>query len=116
MKTVRALVESRRNIFAFWHSRILLLSYIHKGLGATILVSKSEDGEIIAQVSAAAGALCVRGSTRKGGGRALAGLIRSMRDQTGRAWSCRTVPRGPAIKVQPGVITMAKRPATRLSP
>jgi hypothetical protein len=106
---VRPLVESRRLIFAFWHSRILLLSYIYKGLGATILVSKSEDGEIIARVLQQQGQLCVRGSTRKGGLRALARLIRTMRDQKRPGVVVPDGPQGPRYQVQPGVIVMAKQ-------
>jgi len=108
-ENVRPLVESRRHIFAFWHSRILLLSYIYKGLGATILVSKSEDGEIIARVLQQQGQLCVRGSTRKGGLRALARLIRTMRDQKRPGVVVPDGPQGPRYKVQPGVIVMAKQ-------
>ena len=106
---VRPLVESRRLIFAFWHSRILLLSYIYKGLGATILVSKSEDGEIIARVLQQQGQVCVRGSTRKGGLRALARLIRTMRDQKRPGVVVPDGPQGPRYQVQPGVIVMAKQ-------
>jgi len=106
---VRLLVESRRHIFAFWHSRILLLSYIYKGLGATILVSKSEDGEVIARVLQRQGQLPVRGSTRKGGLRALARLIRTMRDQKRPGVVVPDGPQGPRYQVQPGVIVMAKQ-------
>ncbi len=106
---VRALVESRRNIFTFWHARILLVSYIHKGLGATILVSKSDDGEVIARVIQQQGQLSVRGSTRKGGLRALARLIRTMRDQNRPGVVVPDGPQGPRYQVQPGVIVMAKQ-------
>ena len=40
----RADVESHRLIFAFWHSRILLISYLYQGWGAATLVSSSNDG------------------------------------------------------------------------
>jgi lysophospholipid acyltransferase (LPLAT)-like uncharacterized protein len=106
---VRDLVASRRYIFAFWHSRILLLSYVYKGLGASILVSKSEDGEIIARVLERQGQQSVRGSTRKGGLRALALLIRSMRDENRPGVVVPDGPQGPRYRAQPGVIVLAKQ-------
>ena len=47
---VQPILNSRRFIFAFWHSRILLVSYLYKGWDAVILVSRSQDGEFIARV------------------------------------------------------------------
>ena len=108
-EAVRPLIESRRFIFVFWHSRILLLSYIYKGLGAVILVSKSEDGEVIARVIERQGQRSVRGSTRKGGLRALARLIRTMRKEKRPGVVVPDGPQGPRYQLQPGVIVMAKQ-------
>ena len=49
-RAVKPFIDSGRCIYAFWHSQILFLSYFHKNQGVSILVSNSEDGEIIAQV------------------------------------------------------------------
>jgi len=89
---IEGLLASRRCIFAFWHDRILLVSYLHKGWDAAILVSNSADGEIIAQILQRQGHFMVRGSTGKGGGRALTRLLREAR-RNGRITGI--VPDGP---------------------
>jgi lysophospholipid acyltransferase (LPLAT)-like uncharacterized protein len=73
---IEALLASQRFILAFWHARILLISYIHKGWNAAILVSDSADGEVIAQILQRQGHITVRGSTSKGGMRAMARMIK----------------------------------------
>lgn len=106
---IEGLLASRRCIFAFWHDRILLVSYLHKGWGAAILVSNSADGEIIAQILQRQGHYMVRGSTRKGGGRALARLIKEVREHRRIGGVVPDGPQGPRHKVQPGVILLAQK-------
>jgi lysophospholipid acyltransferase (LPLAT)-like uncharacterized protein len=105
----RAEIESRRFIFAFWHSRILVLSYVYRRLGAAILVSKSKDGEIIARILERHGHETIRGSTSRYGVRALAKLIRALKEEIRPGVVVPDGPRGPRFKVQPGVITLAQK-------
>ena len=63
LEKARAEIESRKFIFAFWHSRILMASYLFKGWGGVALVSKSKDGEIITQILQRQGQETIRGST-----------------------------------------------------
>jgi lysophospholipid acyltransferase (LPLAT)-like uncharacterized protein len=107
--SVRPLIDSRKLIFAFWHSRLLLVSYIYKGLGAYTLVSKSKDGEIIARVLERQGQICVRGSTKRGGLRALAQHIKLLRATGSPGAVIPDGPRGPRFKAQPGVIALAQK-------
>ena len=44
----RAQIESKKFILAVWHSRLLMTSYLFKGLGGVAIVSRSKDGEIMA--------------------------------------------------------------------
>lgn len=105
----RPLVDSRKLIFAFWHSRLLLISYMYKGLGAYTLVSQSDDGEIIARILERQGQICVRGSTRRGGLRALAQHIKLLKATGSPGAVIPDGPRGPRFKAQPGVITLAQK-------
>lgn len=108
-ENVRQLVSSRKFIFAIWHSRILLVSYLYKGTDASILVSQSGDGEIIARILQKQGHDTIRGSTKKGGLRALAGLIKRLREREKFGVIIPDGPQGPRFKVQPGVIILAKK-------
>ena len=106
---VRSIVGSRRFIAAFWHSRILLISYLYKGWNAAILVSQSKDGEFIARLLQRQGHETIRGSSSKGGLRALSTLIRNLKEKNRPAGIIPDGPQGPRFKVQPGVIMLAKK-------
>ena len=108
-RAIENILASRRYIFAFWHSRILLISYLHQGWNAAILVSDSADGEIIAQILQRQGHTTVRGSTGKGGTRAVARFIREMRTNNKVGGVVPDGPQGPRYKVQPGIIYLAQK-------
>ncbi|MBW1696302.1 MAG: lysophospholipid acyltransferase family protein [Deltaproteobacteria bacterium] len=115
LEAVKPVLYSRRVIGAFWHSRILLVSYIFKGWNASILVSASDDGEYIARIIKRQGHKSIRGSTTKSGLRALAAMIRCLnRGQPGVVIP--DGPQGPRFKVQPGVITLAKKTGCAILP
>jgi lysophospholipid acyltransferase (LPLAT)-like uncharacterized protein len=115
-RAVARLIGTRRFIFAIWHSRLLLLSYIYKRLDATIMVSNSADGEIIAQVLQRHGHKTIRGSTRKGGMRALMQQIMDMRTNGRPGVVIPDGPQGPRHKVQPGVILLAQKTGCPIIP
>jgi lysophospholipid acyltransferase (LPLAT)-like uncharacterized protein len=115
-RAVARLIGTRRFIFACWHSRLLLLSYIYKRLNATIMVSNSADGEIIAQVLQRHGHKTIRGSTRKGGMRALMQQILDMRTNRRPGVVVPDGPQGPRHKVQPGVILLAQKTGCPIIP
>ncbi len=112
---VKDLYEKRRGIAVFWHSRILLISYLYKGWKASILTSRSRDGEYIARLVERQGHEPIRGSTGKGGVRAGALLIKRLRE--GRpAVVIPDGPQGPRFIVHPGVITLAKKTGLPIGP
>ncbi len=106
---LKNLIKSRKYIITIWHSRIMLFSYFFKGMRHSILVSRSEDGEIIARILQAQGQETVRGSTRKGGLRALSRLIKDLRSNRRPGVIIPDGPQGPRFQVQPGVIILAKK-------
>ena len=106
---VKEILKSRRFILAIWHSRILLVSYIFKGWGGVALVSRSEDGEIIARVLQRQGQETVRGSTTRGGLAALITILRKISVSNRPAVIIPDGPQGPRFRVQPGIISLAKK-------
>jgi lysophospholipid acyltransferase (LPLAT)-like uncharacterized protein len=108
-ENAQAELSSMRIILAFWHSRILLISYLYKGQEGAILVSSSKDGEIMAQILRRQGHQTIRGSTSRHGARALARLIRVIREKGIPGVVVPDGPRGPRFRVQPGIIALAKK-------
>src|SRR2546423_9125979 len=71
------LAEARRSgnrvLLALWHGELLPLLWHQRGEDVAIVISEHRDGEIIAQIAESLGYATVRGSSSKGGSRALIG-------------------------------------------
>jgi len=111
----RSKVRPDRAIAAFWHSRILLISYLFKGWNAAVLTSASKDGEFVARIVQKQGHVPVRGSTTRGGLRAIAALIRYLNGGKPGV-IIPDGPQGPRFQVQPGIITLAKKTGLPIVP
>lgn len=113
---VKDIIDSRDVILAFWHSRILLISYMYKKQGAVIMVSPSKDGEIIARIIQKQGHQTIRGSTSKKGKNALIQLIKIIKYEKKPGVVIPDGPLGPRFKAQPGVVRLAKMTGYALVP
>ena len=95
-------------VFACWHGQMLPLLWAHRDQGIAILVSEHRDGEIIARIARTIGFNAVRGSTSRGAGRALLGLVAEL--ERGRPVAVTPDgPRGPAGHFAPGALVAAQR-------
>ncbi|MBD3237861.1 MAG: DUF374 domain-containing protein, partial [Candidatus Eisenbacteria bacterium] len=102
-------------IYTFWHGRLLPLTYLRRGRGIVVLVSLGRDGEYISQVIHRLGFATVRGSSSRGGLRALLEMAR--RGRAGQALAFTPDgPRGPRGRVQPGVLITAQRAGIPILP
>lgn len=113
---IRPVMKTRRFILAFWHSRILVTAYMHKGWKGVIMASRSVDGEIIARVVERQGHEAVRGSTGKGGLRALATQIKALNTKARPGAMIPDGPQGPRFRIQPGIITLAQKTGCPIIP
>ena len=99
--------DGRRPIMAFWHGRVLAATYYFRGRGIVVMISENFDGEWIARIIEQFGFRTSRGSTSRGGRRALLQLKREM-DRGRPSGFAVDGPRGPARKAQPGAVWLAK--------
>jgi lysophospholipid acyltransferase (LPLAT)-like uncharacterized protein len=99
--------NGRRPIMAFWHGRVLTATYFFRNRGIVVMISENFDGEWIARIIESFGYGTSRGSTSRGGQRALLQLKREMGEGRPAGFAV-DGPRGPARKVQPGVVWLAK--------
>lgn len=103
-----ARVNAGNTLLVVWHGRLLPLVYVHRNEGINVLVSTHQDGEYIARVIHGLGFSTSRGSSTRGGIRALRELMGAGNERRDLAITP-DGPRGPGEKVQPGVIYLAKR-------
>lgn len=95
-------------IFALWHGELFALLWQHRNEGAKVLISEHRDGEIVARAAHALGFGTVRGSTTRGGGRALLEMVRVLQ-AGGEIAVTPDGPKGPAHRYAPGVLIVAQR-------
>ncbi len=94
-------------IMAFWHGRILPATYYFRRRGIVVITSENFDGEWIAGIIERFGFGTARGSTSRGGSKALRQLARAL--AAGRpAGFTVDGPRGPARVSKAGALWLAK--------
>jgi lysophospholipid acyltransferase (LPLAT)-like uncharacterized protein len=98
--------SGRQPIFAFWHGRILPGTVYWRDRGIVVITSLSGDGEWIARIIQRFGYGTARGSSSKGGARALVQLRRDLAAGRPAAFTL-DGPRGPARVAQPGAVFLA---------
>jgi lysophospholipid acyltransferase (LPLAT)-like uncharacterized protein len=94
-------------IMAFWHGRILPATLYFRDRGIVVVTSANFDGEWIAAVIRRFGYGSARGSSSRGGARALVELRRLMAKGQGAAFTL-DGPRGPARVAQPGAVFLSQ--------
>jgi lysophospholipid acyltransferase (LPLAT)-like uncharacterized protein len=99
--------KGKNYILCFWHGSLLLMIYAFKGEKRTFLVSFHRDGELITKVIKRFGVEATRGSSSKGGTKALLSLLRKAKSGYSIAFTP-DGPKGPARKAQSGVVELAR--------
>ncbi|TGM68985.1 DUF374 domain-containing protein [Leptospira levettii] len=94
-------------IYSIWHTNVLYSPYLHRNKNVAVLISESKDGDFINQVVHRFGNSSIRGSSSKGGSKALKAMIQHLKKGLPAAFTP-DGPRGPALIVQPGIIAAAQ--------
>lgn len=107
--------SGRLPVLAFWHGRILPATWYFRRRGIVVITSENFDGEWIARIIERFGYGTARGSTTRGGRKA---LLQLRRDMAGGCAAGFTVdgPRGPSRRAQPGAVWLAGATGNPLVP
>ncbi len=102
-------------LVAFLHGDMLMPAVAYRDLPAAVIVSEHGDGELITQVMQRLGKhRAIRGSSSRGGSRA---LLQMMRGRTDLIWAVTPDgPRGPRGSVHPGVLMLASKSGRKILP
>lgn len=103
-------------VVVFWHGRLAMMSFAYRrwwlrDFGkrrAKVIISDHKDGEIITRVISHFGIGAIRGSSFKGGARALMGAIKEIKNGTDVIITP-DGPRGPFHSVADGAVILAQR-------
>ena len=102
-------------IYAVWHGWQYGLLDIHPRKNLNLLVSKSNDGEIIGRISSLLGYSLIRGSKGRGGEAAIKEILKALKAGQSLAYTV-DGPRGPIFNVKDGIIKIARRAQVPIVP
>lgn len=102
-------------VLAFWHCKLWLMQHALLGRKVTAVISQHDDGELIARAMARFGHSAARGSSTRGGDRALREALRIAR-AGGALAITPDGPKGPARVVKPGVVEIARGASVPILP
>ena len=94
-------------IFCFWHQCVLPCTVYFRRTGATILISRSFDGELITRILSLFGFHAVRGSSSRGAREGLLGLAQVIESGKPAIFTA-DGPRGPIYQTKMGPIKLAQ--------
>ncbi len=104
------LEEYPRAALALWHGRLLAGIFGGGKFCVGSMASQSPDGEVAARAAEALGVRIVRGSSTRGGQKALLRLFNLVESgEVCRAGLTVDGPKGPARQVKLGIVTLARR-------
>jgi len=114
-----------RYLYAFWHARMLMMpspfrktlfGNNHRRFFGYMLISEHRDGGFIADVMHLLGIRTVRGSTTRGGRKAMLRMIRAVRDKNCNLGITPDGPKGPREVVQKGTVQLAMKTGLPIVP
>lgn len=102
-------------IFAGWHGRTFTAAIFFRGQGMWTIISQSRDGELQNRIFTRFGFRTIRGSSGRGGVKALIEAIKVLKGGGKMAFTP-DGPRGPTGIVQDGILMMAQKSGAALVP
>ncbi len=99
-------------IMAFWHNRTFLMPRFYEkycwGNTTFTFISRSRDGQFMAEVARRFGVMAVRGSSSRHGVSATLAALHKARDEKVDITITPDGPRGPRYQVHPGILRLAQ--------
>lgn len=100
--------RGRSAVMTFWHNQILMAAYYFRSRGIVVITSEHFDGEYIARIIRWLGYGTARGSSTRGGVKALLQLRKHLDQGVDVAFTI-DGPRGPRYVAKPGPVLLGRR-------
>lgn len=103
-------------VCAIWHDELFPLVFLHRKENVVAVVSQSRDGDLLSRVLQGQGIHLARGSSSRGGVKALVSSIRQVLDDHRDAVITVDGPRGPRHRTKDGAIYLAMKTGALIVP
>jgi lysophospholipid acyltransferase (LPLAT)-like uncharacterized protein len=111
----RVTCAERPYVLLCWHEALLPVMWHHRHRGIAAVISEARDGQYLAGFAASLGYGLIRGSSSRGGSRALRAAIRALEQGT-PVGITPDGPRGPRRTAKSGAVTAAARSGALVLP
>ncbi len=101
-------VSGGRAVYATWHQRMFYHFHYFGDMNLLMMISRSRDGEYAARMASSLGFRNVRGSSTRGGSRALKNMVMRLKNGQDSAGMLADGPQGPPRVVKMGSLIMAR--------
>jgi len=108
--------SGKRMIFCLWHDELFSLIPVARQVRVAAVVSPSRDGDMLARILASKNVEAVRGSSTRGGMRALLALAHVMQKSLVHACITLDGPAGPRRRAKDGALFLASRTKAHIVP
>ncbi|MEI6092093.1 MAG: DUF374 domain-containing protein [bacterium] len=112
----KGIKKDKKFIVAHFHQDEMVLIKTRISSGFFIMTSSSTDGEMMTRFLVLLGYHCVRGSSTRGGSRALLEMIHTLKRSDYNAVIAVDGPKGPIYRVKDGVIMLSKQTSYPILP
>jgi lysophospholipid acyltransferase (LPLAT)-like uncharacterized protein len=109
-------LESRQCIGVTWHRAAIFYCYFFGRFHPMAMFSQSQDGEYLSRFAQKCGVIPVRGSSTRGGQKALIQMIRSLKEGVQMCSTVLDGPQGPPFKAKKGLLLLAQKTGVPLLP
>lgn len=106
-KAAKATLPNKTFVYALWHQNLVGSIFSHIGEQFTMVISESHDGELVAVTCEKFGHIPCRGSSTRGGKKALIEIVKTVKLGIPGALSV-DGPKGPPKVVKLGIIEIAR--------
>ncbi len=103
-------------IGVIWHRAAIFSCYLYGPVHPMVMFSQSQDGEYLARLAEKFGMIPVRGSSTRGGQRALIQMIRHLRKGNRMCSTVLDGPQGPRYVAKKGLLLLARETGVPLLP
>jgi lysophospholipid acyltransferase (LPLAT)-like uncharacterized protein len=107
---------NRQYIGVTWHRAAIFYCFFYGPIHPMIMFSHSKDGEYLSRFARKCGVIPVRGSSSRGGLKALIRMIRYLKDGNRMCATVLDGPQGPRYKAKKGFLLLAKETGIPLIP
>ncbi len=101
-------------LYSIWHDQIVMTLFTGNPQRMSGLVSKHQDGSFVAETMKLQNILPVRGSTKRGGAKAMRQMLEIAQDR--HVAITPDGPRGPRQKLKPGIVFLASHTGRKIIP